>query len=104
MHEQEGSWGARARLQELGDAEIDHTRMWRLDPNHGAVMEPEYFDSVRLRLCCALRTRALRGLPERVSRHGRGTRSLLRGRRGHARTQRGHHAGTRSSSVLWWHG
>ena len=32
IHEQEGSWGARARL---------HTWMWRLNPHHGAVMEPE---------------------------------------------------------------
>ena len=54
MHEQEGSWRARARLQELGDAEIDHTWMWRLYPHHGAVTEPEeYVDSVRLRLGCA---------------------------------------------------
>ena len=42
------------RLQELGDAEVDHTWMWRLNPHHGAVMEPEeYVDSVRLRLGCA---------------------------------------------------
>ena len=54
MHEQEGSWVARARLQELGDAEVDHTWMWRLNPPHGAVMEPEEcVDSVRLRLGCA---------------------------------------------------
>ena len=54
MQEQEGSWGPRARLQELGDAEIDHTLMWRLNPHHGAVMEPaESVDSVRLRLGCA---------------------------------------------------
>ena len=54
MHEPSCSWGARARQQELGDAEVDHTWMWRLIPHHGAVMEPEeYGDSVRLRLGCA---------------------------------------------------
>ena len=38
----------------LGDAEVDRTWMWRLNPHHGAVMEPEeYVDSVRLRLGCA---------------------------------------------------
>ena len=36
----------------LGDAEIGHTWMWRLNPHHGSVME-EYVDSVRLRLGCA---------------------------------------------------
>ena len=51
MHEQEGSRVCRARLQELGGAEIDW--MLRLNPHHGAVMEPEeYVDSV-LRLGCA---------------------------------------------------
>ena len=46
--------GSRARLQEPGDAEVDQTWMWRLNPHHGAVMEPEeYVDSVRLRLGCA---------------------------------------------------
>ena len=40
---------ARARLQELGDAEVDHTWRWRLNPHHGAVMEPqEYVDSTRV--------------------------------------------------------
>ena len=49
-----GAPRARARLQELGDAEVDHTWMWRLSPHHGAVMETEeYVDSVRLRLGCA---------------------------------------------------
>ena len=38
--------------------------------------------------------------PERVPRHGRDPRDLLRGGRGNARAQRGHHAGSRSSSVL----
>ena len=54
MHEQEGPWEARARLQELEDAEVDHTWMWRLNPHHGALMEPqECVGSVRLRLGCA---------------------------------------------------
>ena len=51
MHENEGSWEARARLVELSVAEVDH---WRLNPHHGGVMEPkEYVDWVRLRLGCA---------------------------------------------------
>ena len=34
--------------------DVDHTWMWRLNPQHGAVMEPEeYIDSVRLRQGCA---------------------------------------------------
>ena len=54
MHENEGPWEAHARLLELGDAEVDHTWMWRLNPHHGDVMEPEEsVDSVRLRLGCA---------------------------------------------------
>ena len=63
MHEQEGSWRARARLQELADAEIDHTWMWRLNPHHGAVREPEeYVASAsavpsRANLCPARRVR-----------------------------------------------
>ena len=51
MHEHEGSWVARARLLELGDAEVDHTWMWRLNTHHGTVMEPEeYVHSVPVRL------------------------------------------------------
>ena len=54
MRENEGSWGAQARLLELGDAEIDHTWMWHLNPHPGSVLEPEEFiGSVRLRLGCA---------------------------------------------------
>ena len=54
MHENEGSWGAHARLLERGDAEVDRTWMWRLNPHRVAVMEPEDFvDSVRFRLGCA---------------------------------------------------
>ena len=33
MHEQEGSWARlAARLAGIGDAEVDHTWMWRLKP------------------------------------------------------------------------
>ena len=38
MHEKEAPGGAHARLLELGDAEADHTWMWRLNPHHGAVL------------------------------------------------------------------
>ena len=96
MHEHEDSWGARARVQELGDAEVDHTWVWRLNPHRGPVTEPEeYVDSVRLRLGCALCC-----LPDRIPGHRRGPRDLLRVGRSHARPQRGHRVGARSGSVL----
>ena len=37
-YENDGSWSAHARL-ELGNAEIGHTWMWRLNPHHGSVLE-----------------------------------------------------------------
>ena len=43
MHGNQGSWGAHVWLLELGDAEVDHTWMWRLHPHHGAVLEPEEY-------------------------------------------------------------
>ena len=103
----EGSWGARARLQELGDAEVDHTWMWRLNTHFGAVMVPEeYVDSVRLRLGCAVpcETCALCYLSDRIPGHGRSPRDLLRVGRSHARPQRRHRIGARSGSVLRLHG
>ena len=56
-------------LQARGDAEVDHTWMWRLNPDHGAVMEPESTWSACL-VCC---------LPDRIPGHGCGPRDLLRG-------------------------
>ena len=54
MHESEGSWAARMRLAELGDSNVDHTWLWRLNPRHGSTLEAdEYVDSVRFRLGCA---------------------------------------------------
>ena len=54
MHEGEGSWAARTRLAELGDPNVDHTWLWRLNPRHGSTLDAdEYVDSVRFRLGCA---------------------------------------------------
>ena len=54
MHECEGSWAARTRLAELGDSNVDHTWLWRLNPRHGPTLDAdEYVDSVRFRLGCA---------------------------------------------------
>ena len=49
MHEGEGSWAA-----ELGDPNVDHTWLWRLNPRHGSTLDAdEYVDSVLFRLGCA---------------------------------------------------
>ena len=54
MHESEGSWAARTPLAELGDSNVDHTWLWRLNPRHGSTLDAdEYVDSVRFRLGCA---------------------------------------------------
>ena len=54
MHEGEGFWAARMRLAELGDPNVDHTWLWRLNPRHGSTLDAdEYVDSVRFRLGCA---------------------------------------------------
>ena len=54
MHEGEGSWAARTRLAELGDSNVDHTWLGRLNPRHGSTLDAdEYVDSVRFRLGCA---------------------------------------------------
>ena len=45
---------ARTRLAELGDSNVDHTWLWRLNPRHGSTLDAdEYVDSVRFRLGCA---------------------------------------------------
>ena len=57
--EGESSWEAHTRLVGLGAADVDHTWLWRLNPHHGATLEPEeYIDTIRLR-CLPVWTRAL---------------------------------------------
>ena len=54
MHEGEGSWAARTRLAELGDPNVDHTWLWRLNSRHSPTLDAdEYVHSVRFRLGCA---------------------------------------------------
>ena len=103
MHEGEGSWAARTRLAELGDPNVDHTWLWRLNPRHGSTLDAdEFVDSVRFRLGCAgpTGTRHLRRLQLWYSGHGRGACLLLRPGRGHAWSQRRLLSHTRSRTTM----
>ena len=103
MHEGEGSWAARTRLAELGDPNVDHTWLWRLNPRHGSTLDAdEYVDSVPLPpgLCWVRGTHHLRRLQLWHSGHGRGACLLLRPGRGHAWSQRRLLSHTRSRTTM----
>ena len=88
VQEQEGSWEVRARLQEIVDAEVDHTWMFRWNLHHGAVMKTdEYVDSVRLRLPDHA-IHPLRCLSDRIRGRVQPTRPAARWSRPRAATRR----------------